>query len=740
MLPVSVRKRSGAVVPFDSSRIARAIAGCFNDLSQTDNPGVLASVLRELTIAQAADTTPFAPTVESIQDSVERHLAAHGHLDAARTYIRYRDAHATQRQVFPVSPETADAFAASAQYFPTFPQQLQFYDKYSRFSYELGRRETWVETVDRSVDFLRELAAGKLDENVFAEIHAGILTMEVMPSMRLLAMAGPAARRNHVALYNCSYMAVDALDAFVEAMIISMCGTGVGYSVEQHYVAKLPIVEHWQTDSRATVWTVEDSSEGWANAWRIGLTRWFGGSDVTYDYAQVRPIGAPLMTKGGRASGPGPLKQLFAKARTIILGAQGRRLTALECHDIMCLVGDAAIQGGVRRTAFIALFSWGDAQMRHCKDGDLTGLAHRWNANNSEVWPDRQLSQQEVAEFVLDMHRSRRGEPGIFSRAAARRTKPARRQDAEFGTNPCGEIVLRPMEMCNLSSVVCRKNDGMHALRRKVRLATIIGTIQATATDFKGLRPQWKANCEDERLLGVDLNAQMDCPQAQMTHVQQELAELAVAVNRAFAQKLGINPAAAVTCVKPSGNSSVLLDASSGMHPRWSAFYVRNMRIGSHSPIFPVLKDAGVPMDPENGQSADTATTWVVHVPVQAPAGAVTRNDLTAIDQCNYWLQVKEAWCEHNPSVTITYGEHELLPIMQWIFTHQRAVGGMAFLPQSDFAYAQAPYEEIDSVAYRELAAAFPTVEFARLVRHEHRDLTTASQEIACSSGICEMP
>lgn len=735
ILPASVRKRNGSFAPFDHTRIERAIRGCFRDLDQAHDPDVAQAVRDEL---RSYDGTP---SVEEIQDLVERKLIAFGYVDAARAYMRYRDEHTRQRQARPVDSATQRAFATAAAYFPTFIQQLQFYDKYARFNYELGRRETWVETVDRSVDFLRELSEHKLPDATYQRIRQGILNMEVMPSMRLLAMAGEAARENHIALYNCSYMPVDSLDAFVEAMIISMCGCGVGYSVEQHCIERLPMVAPQDLDIRplVTAYRIDDSSEGWASAWRVGLNAWFGGYDVSFDFSAIRPAGAPLRTKGGRASGPEPLRRLFEKARVIILGAQGRRLTSIECHDIMCLVGDAAVQGGVRRSAMIALFSWGDALMRHCKDGDLTGLEHRWNANNSEVWPDRQLSQQEVAEFVLDMHRSRRGEPGIFSRSAARATRPERRQDAEFGTNPCCEIFLRPMAFCNLSSVVCRADDTLATLAEKVSLATIIGTIQSLATNFQGLRPQWKANSEEERLLGVDLNGQMDCPLAQRDAVQEYLRAVALEVNQDYARIFGIAPAAAITCVKPSGNSSTLLNCSSGLHARWAPFYVRNVRISAHSPLRMVLKDAGVPMSPENGQAPDTAATWVVHVPIKAPAKTVTRHGRTALAQCDYWARVKRHWCEHNPSVSIVYNDDELLDIIGWVYRNQKHIGGMAFLPKSDFNYAQPPYAEIDEETYQRLAASFPEVDFAKVTRYEHRDLTTAAQEIACMSGSCDL-
>jgi len=404
----------------------------------------------------------------------------------------------------------------------------------------------------------------------------------------------------------------------------------------------------------------------------------------------------------------------------------------------MCAVGNAAVSGGVRRTAMISLFDYDDLDMRYCKDGDFErDNSQRWNANNSVVWPNHELSQLEIIKLLSDMHSSGRGEPGIFNRRAAISTKPERRKLAEFGTNPCGEIVLRPFEFCNLSIAVARRDDSYETLAEKVELATIIGTIQSLATHFPGLRPTWKQNCEEERLLGVDINGQLDSPIAQIPEVQEKLRVLAVKTNRKIAGILGINDAVAVTCVKPSGNSSQLLDCSPGIHPRWSQFYVRNVRVSSQTPIFKVLRDAGVPMDPENRQNPEDANTWVIHFPVKAPENAVTRNSRTALTQCEYWLQNKVFWTEHNPSVTITYNPDEIIDIIKWVWEHQEVIGGMTFLPTFDARYDQMPYEEITEAEYNLLAPKFPNIDFSKLFYHEDRDLTTASQEVACLGGAC---
>jgi ribonucleoside-diphosphate reductase alpha chain len=406
----------------------------------------------------------------------------------------------------------------------------------------------------------------------------------------------------------------------------------------------------------------------------------------------------------------------------------------------MCAVGDAAVSGGVRRTAMISLFDYDDREMRTCKDGDFwRNNSQRWNANNSAVWPDRELTQTEITRFVLDMVESGRGEPGIFNRRAAIENRPPRRAAAEFGTNPCGEIALRPYQFCNLSSAIARVDDTLESLSDKVELAAIIGTIQSMATYFPGLREEWKNNCMEERLLGVDLNGQMDSPIAQDAVVQEKLQQVAVQTNKEYAQILGIKQSASVTCVKPSGNSSQLVNSSSGLHTRWAPFYIRNVRVGTHTPVLKVLQDAGVPLDPENGQSGENPNTWVAHFPVKAPEQARTRNDRSALEQCAYWLQNKTHYTEHNPSVTITYREYEVLDIIRWIWENQDKIGGMAFLPAYDAQYDQMPYVEINAEQYEKLNVEFPDIDFSKIYRYEEVDLTTAAQEFACLAGNCDI-
>lgn len=735
-VPETIVKRDGRVVVFDADRIETALKRCFNSLSRRSV--IPTSELTQQTVNIVAAKYE-QPTVEQIQDIVEMVLLAAGEYEAAKHYILYRAERAKLRMTRPIPESVRAAFAASDQYFPTQLQKFQFYDKYSRFNYELGRRETWVETVHRAVDYLKELSEYRLPSETYARVHQAILDMHAMPSMRLLAMAGPAARRNNIAIYNCSYQPVESMDSFVEALIISMSGCGVGYSVERQYVENFPRVQR-QLGFTPARHVIEDSAEGWAAALRFGLETWFEGGDVSFDFSLVRPAGAPLRIKGGRASGPEPLRKMLDFARARILARQGSFLRPLDAHDIMCAIGGAAVSGGVRRTAMIALFDQDDIEMKTCKDGDFSrDNSQRWNSNNSAVWPSRRLTQAEVAHYILDMVDTGRGEPGIFNRQAAIDARPERRALADFGTNPCGEIILRPWEFCNLSSAVVRADDTYDSLREKVELATIIATIQSMATFFPGLRPQWSQNCEEERLLGVDLNGQLDGAVARDPEVQARLRQVVIETNLQIAAQLNINQSVATTCVKPSGNSSLLLDCSSGIHARWAPYYVRNVRVSAFTPIYKILQDAGVPMNPENGQTPETADTWVVHFPVKSPDGAITRNMRSAIEQCEYWLQNKTHWTEHNPSVTITYHPHEVLDIIKWVWEHQSQINGMTFLPAFDAQYDQMPYVEISEEEYRQKAAAFPTIDFSKIWRYEDKDLTTAAQEVACSAGACEL-
>lgn len=1036
-----------------------------------------------------------------------------------------------------------DNFKESKKYFPTALQEFQFYDKYSRFDWEKGRRETWVETVDRVIDHIKWLSQNKLDDSEYDELKKGLLEMKATPSMRMLAMAGKAAQRDGTTIFNCSYIPIDSIDAWIEALIISMCGCGVGYSVEKEHVDKLPDIK--KQNGKKHSYVVQDSMTGWADALRYGLEKWFNGEDVEFDYSLLRPAGAPLKTKGGHSSGPKVLQETLDFIRDRILNKQDGKLSTLDAHDIMCKVGDASISGGVRRcikagtlvnlnrgmvpiedvkvgdevltddgykkvldhvyqgrqglveiktetgaklyvtpdhrmavlsdvkggyefkqaqnlfgedrlifinqsiigtnqelkklddfreadqvrtdikqpeltietawilgkfladgyvyiteydengkggnchvefachtkevkqierikkwfesigieakvaegegnwvkvrscnrriarwfgnykepnktikvpeeifksptnirwsflaglgdgdgsftarpfvevstiyedfgrdvvkllsslgiiseirrhreeignwkplwtvsvkdsrsldvvrsnfsefstkppipyrkvkqagytipnkfvrrdlkniqyknkysvsggrgmnhhtcseitgadnftpvkvvsvsyhgedetydltvdgnhvfvaegylthnTAMISLFDGDDQEMLTAKDGDFyLDNPQRFNANNSSVWPDREMTKEEIRKFMYKMDESKRGEPGIFSRRNANLLKPDRRKAHQFGTNPCGEINLRPMQFCNLSIAVARADDTEETLKKKVELATIFGTIQAMESNYPGLRPDWAKNNEEERLLGVDITGFMDCPLLQENNgVLSRLKDHAVATNVKYAAKLGINRAAAVTCNKPSGNSSTLFDCSSGIHARYAKYYIRRVRINATSPTRYVMEECGMKLIPDRGKSYDEAEMFVAEFPVKAPEGSKVRDDLSAKDQFMIWLKNKKEWTEHNPSFTLYYKEEELDGLIDLIYENQDYIGGISFLPHSDAQYDLMPYEEIDAETYEKMLLEAPTIDWSLLPKYEQTDLTEAAQLLACVGGACDI-
>ncbi|MGI8913664.1 MAG: ATP cone domain-containing protein [Chloroflexota bacterium] len=634
--------------------------------------------------------------------------------------------------------------AASAPAKPSqFPNELAefvFVRTYARWDAEQGRRESWEEAVDRVLAFLSETAGPAISAAEWAEARQAMLDHGLRPSSRLLAMAGKAARLNPITAYNCSYLPIDSIESFAEVLYILMAGTGVGFSVERRYVQQLPVVRPQIGSDDLPVHVIPDDTEGWADALKLGLTTWYAGGDVQFDYQLIRPAGAPLLTKGGRASGPEPLRGLLDFSRGLLLGAQGRRLTSLECHDIATKIGDVVVMGGVRRSAEISLSDFDDLVLRHAKDGEYWNTApHRAMANNSAVYEQRP-SWEEFQEEWQALAASGTGERGIFNRTAANELRPARRKAAAFGTNPCGEISLRPYEFCNLSEVVARVDDTPVTLAHKVRLATLIGTVQSMLIDFPYLRPQWRENCAEERLLGVSVTGQLDCPTFwQHPELMAELRDLAIAANADYAQRLGINASASITCVKPSGNASQMADCASGMHPRYADYYVRRVRVSATDPLYRLMRDAGAPLYPEAGQTAETATTWVVEFPVKAPDGAITRHAMTALEQLEYWLAVKENFTEHNPSQTIYVGTDEWDSVGHWVYDQWDRIGGLSFLPRSEHVYQLAPYEDITAQEYEKRLAAFPTIDYSLLSLYELEDRTEGTREFACTGDRCEL-
>ena len=627
--------------------------------------------------------------------------------------------------------------------------------RYARWLPEQRRRETWEETCQRFVDNIVKPKASSMAQR----IYSAVVGMEVMPSMRAVMTAGAAAERDNTCIYNCSYLPCDDPKSFDEAMFILLCGTGVGFSVERQYVSKLPEVPHNMRDVDSVI-HVEDSKEGWAYAYRELLAALWAGAVPKWDVSKVRPAGAKLNTFGGRASGPGPLVDLFQFSIATFRKAQGRKLTSIECHDIMCKIGEIVVVGGVRRSAMISLSNLSDDRMRHAKSGQWwENNPQRALANNSVAFTDKPDSESFVREW-LSLMESKSGERGIFNRQAGKKqaAKNGRRDaDQDFGCNPCSEILLRPYQFCNLTEVVCRADDTLETLKEKVELATIIGTIQSTYTHFPYLRRIWAENTEAERLLGVSLTGIMDSPilngeidrhagvaatmcgdeDIMLDEVLDSLRQVAIDTNKEWAEKLGIPQSAAITCVKPSGTVSQLVDSASGIHARHSEYYIRTVRGDNKDPLTQLMKDQGIPHEP---CVMKPDSTTVFSFPQKAPASAVTRNDMTALEQLELWLVYQRHWCEHKPSVTVSVRDEEWLDVGAWVFRHFDEVSGISFLPHSDHTYQQAPYQDCTKEQYEAMLALMPAeMDWSKLGDYEVEDTTKGSQTLACSSGVCEL-
>lgn len=741
----SVRKRDGRVVSFDRQKIFNAVYRAMQATSEGDlsrDPGrVTDRVVKELEKKFSSDHIPH---IEEIQDLVEESLIVLDFPKVAKSYILYRNERAQVREKTRDIPERVKQLAEeSKKYFRNTLGEFIYYRTYSRWIEEEGRRETWIETVDRFMSFMRENLGTKLEDNEYDEVRHGILSQEAMPSMRLLQFAGPATRKSNVCAYNCSFIAPSRFKDFAELMIVSMSGTGVGFSVESKNIQRLPIVKK-QTGKKVN-FVIEDSREGWALALEFGMKNWFEGKDVNFDFSQLRPAGARLKTMGGKSSGPDPLRDILNFTKNKILSRQGKRITNINAHDIICKIADGVVAGGVRRSALISLSDLDDVEMRDAKKGQFYYTdPQRSLANNSATY-ERKPTSEEFLEEWLALAKSGSGERGLFNRSGLKGTFPERRKKLsrlwweKFGVNPCGEILLRPSEFCNLTEVVARPEDTEKTLLKKIRLATIIGTYQSTLTHFPNLSKAWKQNCDEERLLGVSITGQWDSPIVRKPNVLKKLKNEAIRVNKMYAKRFGINPSAAITCVKPSGNLSQTVDCSSGMHPRHSPYYIRRVRISATDSLFKMLKEQGVPYHPEVGQTMDSATTFVIDFPVKAPAGSVFKNDLTALEQLEYWKMWKENYTEHNPSVTISVGDDEWISVANWLYNHWGIIGGLSFLPRSEHIYKLAPYEEIDEATYLALAQKYEKVDFSKIVVYEQEDETEVKRELACVAGVCEI-
>jgi len=630
---------------------------------------------------------------------------------------------------------------------PSLYQEFIHLSRYSRWREDLGRRETWSETVDRLIGFFKEHLKENHnfdDEKTMKDLEQAILDLRVMPSMRAMMTAGPALARDHIAGYNCSFKAINKVTAFDEILYILMNGTGVGFSVERQHVAELPVVadDFHPTD---TVITVADSRVGWAKSLKELIALLYAGQIPTWDLSKLRPAGAPLKTFGGRSSGPDPLNELFNFTVALFKNAAGRKLSSLEAHDLVCKIAEIVVVGGVRRSALISLSNLSDDRMRHAKSGQWWEQnAQRALSNNSACYTEKPDIGIFMEEWVA-LYNSKSGERGIFNRQSAQMqaARNGRRDNThEFGTNPCSEIILRDAEFCNLTEVVIRESDSMKTLKDKVKWATILGTFQSTLTNFKYINKSWKSNCDEERLLGVSMTGIMD---NELTNGRkegldkrlEELRDIAVETNKEWAEKLGIPQSAAITCVKPSGTVSQLVDSASGIHARHNPYYIRTVRGDKKDPLTKMMTDAGFPVEDDVMKPEHTS---VFSFPMKAPENAVFRTEMTAIEQLELWLQYQKHWCEHKPSVTISVKEHEWMEVGAWVYKNFEWMSGVSFLPFSDHVYRQAPYQDCSEEEYQELLAQMPEgVDWIKLTEYENKDMTVGSQELACSAGFCEI-
>ena len=634
---------------------------------------------------------------------------------------------------------------------PTEYQNYIAISRYARWIEKENRRETWSETVERYVSYMQgryeKLTKKKLDKKERDRWVDAITTLKVMPSMRALMTAGPALDKDNVAGFNCSYVAIDNVRTFDEIMYILMCGTGVGFSVERQYVDKLPeIAEKFHTTE--TVIKVRDSKIGWAKSYRELIAMLYAGQIPQFDMSLVRPAGAKLKTFGGRASGPDPLRDLFKFSIETFQKASGRKLNSIECHDIVCKIADVVVCGGVRRSALISLSNLSDIRMRDAKTGQWwDNNPQRSYANNSVAYTEKPDIGTFMKEWV-SLYDSKSGERGIFNRVASQKmaTRSGRRDgEHDFGTNPCSEIVLRNKQFCNLSEVVVRPDDTEKTLKEKVEIATIFGTLQSTLSDFRYLTKQWKDNTEEERLLGVSLTGIMDnfilsggaFNQAVLKSLLVNLKDHAIETNKKWAELLGVNQSTAITCVKPSGTVSQLVDSASGIHPRYSPYYLRTVRADKKDPLCDMMIDKGFHAEDDVMKPNDTK---VIYFPMKSPVESVMRDAKSAIEQLEIWKTYQLYWCEHKPSITVYVKEEEWLQVGAWVYENFDVMSGVSFLPHSDHSYKQAPYQEVDKKTYQEWLTKTPrNINWMDLTKYEKEDTTTSSKELACTAGACEI-
>src|SRR3989338_8416131 len=709
----SIRRRTGEVVAFDLSRIAGAILKAFEvtgEGKEEESNIVANSVFKTMLglrteLVNINKKAKFLPTVEMTQDLVEKELMKKGFTETAKKYILYRSQRSKLRAAFGPVPEATRALVEeSSKYFASPYSEFIFYQFYARWIPELGRRETWIETIDRYMDYMKENMGDKLSKKEYDEVREAILNQDICPSMRLLWSSGKACRQSNVWAYNCSYIAPTCPQDLGEIMYVSMCGAGLGFAVEWENVQQFPQIKK-QVKEKPIMHIVHDSKEGWADAFVLGLKTWFDGRDIKFDYSNIRPAGARLETAGGKASGPQPLMDLMDFAKRKILAKQGRRLSNLDMHDIICQIGMIVVAGGVRRSALISVSELEDLEMRDAKKGQFyLNEGQRSMANNSAVYNSKPSAEEFLDEWTA-LVKSRSGERGIF----------------------------------NLASIVIRPHDTVATLKKKMELATLLGTYQSTLTNFGYLSKKWKENCEAERLLGVSLTGYYDNPIVRDDKVLEMLRLDSIETNKKYAKRFSINTSTAITCVKPHGNSGQLLGVGSGMHPWYAPYFIRRVRISHTDTLLSMARDQGVPCLPEVGQSEATATTFVLEFPVKAPEGAIFKDEVTALDLMKEWKRLKEHFVEHNPSATIYVGPNEWLAVGNFVYENWEFVGGMSFLPRSEHVYQLAPYEAITREEYERRSKSIGKIDFSKLSQYEAADNTTGAKEFACVAGVCEV-
>jgi ribonucleoside-triphosphate reductase len=751
-----IEKRDGRIVPFEFEKIVKVIgkAMAAAEEGSADEGVVVAHQVAGELARFAKKYRNFLPTVEGIQDSVEKYLILNDYVKTAKSYILYRDKRSQLRsQRIEIPEHVAKLVEESRKYFEGNPLgEFVYLRTYAKWIPEEGRRETWIETVDRYVNFMKENLGEKLTEKEYAEVREAILKQEIMPSMRLMQFSGEQARKCNTCAYNCTYTAPVKLEDFAEIMYLSMNGCGVGFAVESENIQQLPQIAR-QTGEKLATFVVPDTKEGWCDSLTHGLKIWYSGRDVDFDFSQVRPAGARLKTMGGKASGPEPLRSLLAFARERILTRQGRRLRNIDAHDIICKIGECVVAGGVRRTAMISLSDLDDPEVRDAKKGQFFMTdPHRSVANNSAVYLAKPTNTELMDEWVALM-KSGTGERGIFNRGSLAVTMPKRRYEflekkfgkgsvGQTGTNPCAEIILQSKQFCNLSEVIARAEDTETSLLRKVRLATVLGTYQSTLTKFRYISKEWAENCEKERLLGVSITGQWDSPVVRNAQVLRKMRDESIKTNQKYAKRFGVPASMSVTAVKPSGTVSQTFNCASGIHPRHSPYYIRRVRISATDSLFKMMRDQGVPFYPEVGQSMEEANTYVLEFPVKSPdqsKGVKFKDDLTAIEQLEYWKTVKLNFTEHNPSATVSVSEDEWIGVVDWVQKNWEIIGGLSFLPRSKHIYRLAPYEEITKEEYDRRMSTLPKVDYSKLIAYERQDETEMKKELACAGGTCEI-